>query len=140
MSETLESVRRAAQAHRRGGGRRLPDELKRRAVGLLERHSAQAVATAVGVSNRSVVKRWRRRFGSGPTRALATRDDRTVGGFVEVSALALGLGDGHGREAEVNVEVDVEVVAAQGHRLRLRGRLGAEAGPHGGQTKRLNPE
>ena len=119
MSETLESLRRAAEAHRHGGGRRLPDNVKRRAVVLLEQHSAQAVATAVGVSNRSVVKRWRKRLGKSE-RALVKGEDCALGGFVEVSAVALGLGDGPDNE------VEVEVVSAQGHRLRLRGRLGAE--------------
>lgn len=122
MQATLDDVRKAAREHRRTGGRRLPDDLKRQAVELLGRHRASAVAKAVGVSGRSVVESWKLRFGGDEASTEIPRPEQQAPmEFVEVPMDGLTLGGcGEG-------EVEVEVLGAQGHRLRLRGRLGPEA-------------
>ena len=67
MSDTLESIGRAAAAWRatrghRGTGERLPDAVKRRAIQLVGQHTPRQVARAVGVSDARLVERWCERF------------------------------------------------------------------------------
>ena len=122
MSETIGSIRRAANEFRckNKGGRRLPDELKRRAVGLLEQHSAQAVARAVRVSRGEVVAAWRKRFDAKAMVAgSVSSGEGQPSTFLEIPRAMLS------REAELDGEVEVELDGGRGRRLRVRGRLGA---------------
>ena len=122
MRETLDSLREAANGARRSGRRRLPDALKRRAVGLLGEHTAKEIAVAVRVSGGKVVEAWRTQLGpESPTRGRVCGDEdvRSASAFVEVpsSALAFGGLDGTGLE--------IELTGGNGRSLRIRGRLDA---------------
>lgn len=122
MQETLDSLREAANEARRSGRSRLPDALKRRAVGLLDQHTAKEVAVAVRVSDGKVVEAWKRRLGSkSPMRrkTLGNESGLTSSAFVEVPGSALSLG------ALDDPDVEIELTGGHGRALRIRGRLGA---------------
>jgi len=122
MQETLDSLREATNEARRSGRRRLPDALKRRAVGLLGQHTAREVAVAVRVSDGKVVEAWKTRLGSKSPMRRNTHGNEsgpTPSAFVEVPSSALGLG------AMGDPESEIELTGGHGRALRIRGRLGA---------------
>lgn len=120
MPDNLNSIRRAADAWRGTGRRRLSQDIKARAVRLLDQYPSRDVAAAVRVSGAKVVERWRGSIdvANDATRreaALASPSSRPTSTFVELP-VSMGSPDS---------EVEVQVLAAQGHRLQVRGRLGA---------------
>jgi hypothetical protein len=120
MPETLYSINDAAARARSAGRRRLPDDVKVRAVGLLKQHTAEEVARAVRVSTGKVVEGWKLRFG--PKSSLDPDSERSVqvaSPFVELPMAPLGP------RMEADEEIEVELLAGGGRRLLLRGKLGA---------------
>lgn len=120
MPDNLNSIRRAADAWRGTGRRRLSQDIKTRAVRLLDQYPSRDVAAAVRVSGAKVVERWRGSVDvdKGTIRrgaALTSPSPRSTSAFVELP-VSLGSPD---------AEVEVQILAAQGHRLQVRGRLGA---------------
>ena len=120
MADNLKSIRQAAEVWRGTGRRRLSQEIKTRAVRLLDQYPSRDVAAAVGVSGGKVVERWRGSVEvdmeeARPEGALAAPSSLPTSAFVEFP-VTLGSPD---------TEVEVQVVAAQGHRVEIRGRLGA---------------
>jgi len=126
MSDTLESVGRAAAAWRatrghRGTGERLPDAVKRRAIQLVGQHTPRQVARAVGVSDARLVERWCERLGKAAEascllQAPALSAPRPA--FVEVAmpSPVAGLWQ------QADGDVQLELAGPQGV-LRLRGGL-----------------
>lgn len=120
MPDNLKAIRRAVDAWRGTGRRRLSLDIKTRAVRLLDQYPSRDVAAAVGVSGGKVVERWRGAVDvdmevTRRVAALASPSSRPTSAFVELP-VSLGSPD---------AEVEVQVLAAQGHRLQVRGRLGA---------------
>jgi transposase-like protein len=129
MRDTLESIGKEAiawRATRKDTGRRprLPEELKRRAVGMLVRHRASEIARVLGVSDAQVVERWRALVPGVAAFSSAEAAPPPVQGFVEVVMPATVAGPA----APSNVsppELHLEITAGEGRVLRLRGRLEA---------------
>lgn len=125
MEETLVSIERAASEYRRGGGQRLPDGIKRRAVKLLGKHSPAEVALAVGVSCGKVVKGWEAKLAGGRARETALCPASAGEGdagqppitFVEFPTRVVA--------PEVDGALEVDIECDSGCRLRVRGKLGA---------------
>ena len=119
MPDTLSSIRQAADVWRETGRQRLSQEIKTRAVRLLDRYPSREVAAAVGVSCTKVVERWRRTVdveaGAHRGKTLASPSCQPMSAFVEIPVTPGGPA----------TEVEIQVLAAQGHRLQIRGRLGA---------------
>lgn len=120
MPDNLKSIQRAADAWRGTGRRRLSRDIKARAVRLLDQYPSRDVAAAVRVSCAKVVERWRGSVDvdmevTRRSAAPASPSSRPTSTFVELP-VSLGSPD---------AEVEIQVLAAQGHRLQVRGRLGA---------------
>ena len=128
MFDTLESIGKAAtawRATRKNNGKRqwLPEELKRRALGLLGKHTAGEIARALGVSDAEVVKKWHILT---PATALSSVDaaPRSSQSFVEV-VMPSAIAEPTLPSRSSAPELQLELTAGEGRMLRLRGRLDA---------------
>lgn len=130
MSDTLESIAKAAVAWRvtrkhQGWGERLPKALKRRAVGLLGKHTARELAQVLRVSDPRLVEGWRARLGAARRQDYAVarvEPERALPAFVEVALPPAHFTADLSTQA---AEVQVELCGGQGCILRLHGRLDA---------------
>jgi transposase-like protein len=129
MFDTLESIGKAATAWRatrknNGKRQRLPEELKRRAVGLLGKHKAREIALAVGISDAQVVERWRALPPDEEALSSVDAAPRSTPSFVEV-VMPSAVAEPALPSRSSAPELQLELTAGEGRVLRLRGRLDA---------------
>jgi transposase-like protein len=127
MDETLASIARAANEYRRNhSGKKLSEEIKRRAVTLLGEHKTAEVARAVGVSCGKVVEAWNAKFEQRSTSAAGSC--RTAPGEADEGQQAMTFVEYPMSmvapiPAETVVEMDIQ--CGSDRRLRVRGQLDA---------------